>query len=61
MIEKFDFLFCAETFDPSAIMLALEIASLSAFQAAFPRVSLSGCYFYLGQNIHRKLQVIRGP
>ena len=42
-------------------MLDFEQAYISAFQAAVPRVSLSGCYFHLRQNIHRKLEVIRGP
>ncbi len=49
----------APRWSPRAIMLDFEKASIGAFQAAFPNVSLSGCYFNLRQNIHRKLQVIR--
>ena len=42
---------------PVSIMMDFEQASISAFQNKFPSASLSGCYFHLRQNIHRKLQV----
>ena len=51
----------APRWSPRTVMLNFEQTSINAFQAAFPRVSLSGCYFHLRQNIHRTLQVIRRP
>ncbi|CAF3517920.1 unnamed protein product [Rotaria sp. Silwood2] len=46
----------AHRWSPRAIMLDFEQASFGAFQATFPNVSLSGCYFHLRQSSQRKLQ-----
>jgi hypothetical protein len=42
---------------PQTIMLDFEQACVKAYQTRFPTVLLSGCYFHLRQNVHRKLQV----
>lgn len=49
----------APRWSPCVMMMDFEQASINAFQAAFPNVLLSGCYFHLKQSIHRKLQVRR--
>lgn len=49
----------APRWSPSAIMMDFEQAPIGAFQATFPNVLLSGCYFHIKQSIHRKLQVRR--
>lgn len=49
----------APRWSPRSVMLDFEQASLGVFLATFPNVSLSGCYFHLRQNIHRKLQVTK--
>ncbi|CAF3023510.1 unnamed protein product [Rotaria sp. Silwood2] len=46
----------APRWSPRSIMLDFEQACIGAFQASFPAVMLSGCYFHLRQSIHRKLQ-----
>ena len=54
-----ELLIIAPRWSPRAIMMDFEQATIGAFQAAFPNVSLSGCYFHLRQSLHRKIQVIR--
>ena len=42
---------------PQSIMLDFEQACIKAYEISFPNVKLSGCYFHLRQNVHRKIQV----
>lgn len=42
---------------PQTIMLDFEQACVKVYQTSFPNVMLSGCYFHLRQNVHRKIQV----
>ncbi|CAF3622430.1 unnamed protein product [Rotaria socialis] len=49
----------APRWSPRSIMINFEQASIGAFQAAFPNVSVSGCYFHLRKSLHRKIQAIR--
>ena len=43
---------------PQSIMIDFEKACISAYEGVFPNILLSGCYFHLKQNLHRKLQVL---
>ncbi|CAF4586963.1 unnamed protein product [Rotaria sp. Silwood2] len=43
----------APNWNPVSIMLDFEQACLGVFDASFPNVLLSGCYFHLRQSIHR--------
>ncbi|CAF1279940.1 unnamed protein product [Didymodactylos carnosus] len=43
---------------PRSIMLDFKQACINVFDASFPTVSLSGCYFHLRQSIHHKLQAL---
>ena len=42
---------------PESMMIDYEKACLNAYHSVFPDTQLSGCYFHLKQNLHRKLQV----
>ena len=42
---------------PQSIMLDFEQACIKAYETSFPNVKLSGCYFHLRQNVHRKIQI----
>ena len=42
---------------PQSIMLDFEQACIKAYETSFPNVKLSGYYFHLRQNVHRKIQV----
>ena len=47
----------APTWSLASVMMNFERASISSLKKKFRSVSLSGCYFYLRQGTHRKLQV----
>lgn len=42
--------------NPKVIKTDFEIASINALANSFPKASISGCLFHLGQNIQRKLK-----
>jgi hypothetical protein len=47
----------APEWTPESMMIDYEKACINAYQSVFPDALLSGCYFHLKQNLHRKLQV----
>ena len=42
---------------PDSMMIDYEKACINSYHSVFPNAELSGCYFHLKQNLHRKLQV----
>ncbi|CAF1096383.1 unnamed protein product [Rotaria sordida] len=47
----------APEWTPESMLIDYEKACINAYQSVFPDALLSGCYFHLKQNLHRKLQV----
>jgi len=43
---------------PDRILLTFEGVGINAFRSAFPSATVTGCYFYLTQNVIRKVNEI---
>ncbi|XP_070550800.1 uncharacterized protein [Ptychodera flava] len=42
--------------DPQTVLIDYEQAAKSAIEEVFPNATLKGCFYYLSQNIYRKVQ-----